>query len=289
MNRCGRCLNLMRNHQRNADSLPRTGPWFMMASPEFEMPDGKQRFGAYEYPNAKGGGAASPTTPAMAHHLTRARALLVPPCLAISTMSRQQAASCVERQGPAASEGRLAVHFAQLWATTCGRLRSTSTCGGMCRTRTRLTRLERRNASDTGACHLLAADASPACRHHRACVLHGSDGQAGRLPAMRHTAQQLLPILDSCTTPADDVSVIVSWQCYRVACDLQEHEWRRRQGARHIRYRLRGDGKRQLQLPLPAGIIQGELVILFGTHRLECTILKADSDTIQLSAVLCRT
>lgn len=31
-----------------------TGPWFMMAHPEFGMPDGKRRFGAYEYPSGKG-------------------------------------------------------------------------------------------------------------------------------------------------------------------------------------------------------------------------------------------
>lgn len=30
------------------------GPWFMMAHPEFGMPDGKRRFGAYEYPSGKG-------------------------------------------------------------------------------------------------------------------------------------------------------------------------------------------------------------------------------------------
>jgi hypothetical protein len=32
----------------------RLGPWFMMAHPEFPMPDGARRFGAYEYPSGKG-------------------------------------------------------------------------------------------------------------------------------------------------------------------------------------------------------------------------------------------
>ena len=38
----------------------RTGPWFMMAHPEFSMPDGKRRFGAYEYPSGKGSMRMSP-------------------------------------------------------------------------------------------------------------------------------------------------------------------------------------------------------------------------------------
>lgn len=53
---CGPCICLRRPRICNETPYDPAlaGPWFMMAHPEFDMPDGKRRFGAYEYPSGKG-------------------------------------------------------------------------------------------------------------------------------------------------------------------------------------------------------------------------------------------
>jgi hypothetical protein len=52
--KCGGCCEAYNRAALTYHIWSITGPWFMMEHPEFDMPNGKRRFGAYEYPSGKG-------------------------------------------------------------------------------------------------------------------------------------------------------------------------------------------------------------------------------------------